>query len=285
MNTQRFFWIMMLLLLAACTRQQEVDEAMATLSPIQVLLVSTDFGVGQPRVSFAFFDGENVAQNVASVSLQVFPVDGGEAVWEGTAVSYTDYLIPYWVFYPELPTAGYWGVKTELTLTDGTTYSPGFVMETLAKTNAPALGAVAPPSENKTVFTESDLSKLSSGTDVNPALYQMTVAEAVKTGRPTVVGFVTPGLCQTRWCGPTLESVEAVQEAVGDEAANFIHIEVYDDFQALTLSAPMVEWGLATEPWVFVLDKDGRIVSRLSGPLSPTELQEQLAPLLSSGVG
>ncbi|MCB9434023.1 MAG: hypothetical protein H6668_18795 [Ardenticatenaceae bacterium] len=281
MKTQRFLWMMALLLLAACTRQQEVDDAMATLSPIQVLLVSTDFGVGQPRVSFALFDGENAAQNVASVALEVFPVDEGGAVWAGTAVSYTDYLIPYWVFYPELPSAGYWGVKTVLTMTDGTTYSPGFVMETLEKTAAPPLGAQAPLSENKTVFTEPDLSKLSSGTEVNPALYQMTVAEAVQTGLPTVVGFVTPGFCQTRWCGPTLESVEAVREAVGDEAANFIHIEVYDDFQALTLAAPMIEWGLTTEPWVFILDENGRIVARLSGPLSPTELQEQLAPLLS----
>lgn len=276
--------MMLVLLLAACGgRQQEVEEAMATLSPIQVVLVSTDFGVGQPRVSFALFDGEQVAQNVAGVALEVVPLDGGEVVWKGTAVAYSDYLIPYWVFYPELPTAGYWGVKALLTMADGTTYAPGFVMETVAETAAPPIGAVAPPSENKTVLTEPDLSKLSSGAEVNPALYQMTVAEAVQTGRPTVVGFVTPGFCQTRWCGPTLESVEAVQKTVGSEAANFIHIEVYDDFQALTLAAPMVEWGLTTEPWVFVLDKDGRIVARLSGPLSPTELQEQLAPLLGVG--
>lgn len=273
-----------LLLLAACSgRQQEVEEAMATLSPIQVLLVSADFGVGQPRVSFALFDGEQAAQNVAGVALEVVPLDGEEVVWAGTAVSYTDYLIPYWVFYPELPTAGYWGVKAVLTMADGTTYAPGFVMETVAKTAAPPIGAAVPPSENKTVFTEPDLSKLSSGTEVNPALYQMTVAEAVATGRPTVVGFVTPGFCQTRWCGPTLDSVEAVREAVGDEAANFIHIEVYDDFQKLTLAAPMVEWGLTTEPWVFVLDGAGRVAARLSGPLSPMELQEHLAPLLEVG--
>lgn len=272
----------MILLLAACSRQQEVDEAMATLSPLQVVLVSADFEVGQPRVSFALFDGTEVAQNVAAVALQVVPLDGGDVVWEGTAVSYSDYLIPYWVFYPELPSAGYWGVTAQLTLTDGTTYSPGFVMEALAATAGPLRGAMAPLSENKTVFSEPDLSKLSSGSEVNPALYQMTVAEAVTTGRPTVVGFTTPGLCQTRWCGPTLESVEAVRDVVGDEAANFIHIEVYDDFQELTLAAPMVEWGLTTEPWLFVLDADGRIVARLSGPVSPRELQEQLAPLLSS---
>jgi hypothetical protein len=63
----------------------------------------------------------------------------------------------------------------------------------------------------------------------------MTVAEAMENGRPTVVGFITPGLCQTQWCAPVLESVEAVRDNVGDAAANFIHIEVYEDFQNLTV--------------------------------------------------
>ena len=33
--------------------------------------VSTDFAVGTPRVSFALFDGEVAAENVASVELQL----------------------------------------------------------------------------------------------------------------------------------------------------------------------------------------------------------------------
>jgi len=42
----------------------------------------------------------------------------------------------------------------------------------------------------------------------------------------------------------------------------------------------MAEWGLDTEPWVFVLDADGKVVARFSGPLSPTELLASLEPLL-----
>jgi hypothetical protein len=107
----------------------------------------------------------------------------------------------------------------------------------------------------------------------------MTVAEAIDSGKPTVVGFLTPGLCQTKWCAPVLGSVEAVRAQTGD-AANFIHIEVYDDFQKLTLVPQMAEWGLETEPWVFVLDANGDVAAKFSGPLSPRELQEALAPLL-----
>ena len=110
----------------------------------------------------------------------------------------------------------------------------------------------------------------------------MTVAEAVANGRPTVVGFITPGLCQTQWCAPVLDSVAEVRHNVGDEAANFIHIEVYEDFQALTTVKEMAEWGLETEPWVFVLDANGRIAAKFNGPLSPQELAAALTPLLSN---
>jgi thiol-disulfide isomerase/thioredoxin len=107
----------------------------------------------------------------------------------------------------------------------------------------------------------------------------MTVAEAIASGRPTVVGFITPGLCQTRWCAPVLDSVEAVGAEVGEQA-NFIHVEVYEDFQELTVVDEMAEWGLTTEPWVFVLDEDGRVVARFNGPLSARELKAALTPLL-----
>jgi hypothetical protein len=201
-------------------------------------------------------------------------------VWTGQATNYNDYEIPYWVFYPELDEAGYWGMVADLTAADGTQSQADFYVELRPESASPAIGMVAPASQNRTLATEPDLLKLSSGNDPDPALYQMTVAEAVQTEKPTVVGFLTPGFCQTKWCAPVLETMEAVRAEVGDDAANFIHIEVYEDFQALTVVKEMAEWGLDTEPWVFVLDRDGRVAAKFSGPLSPRELQSALQPLL-----
>jgi hypothetical protein len=76
-----------------------------------------------------------------------------------------------------------------------------------------------------------------------------------------------------------LNSVATVRDAVGD-AANFIHIEVYEDFQALTYVPEMAEWGLETEPYVFVLDDEGRVTASLAGPVSPRELTQALEPVL-----
>ncbi len=64
------------------------------------------------------------------------------------------------------------------------------------------------------------------------------------------------------------------------EAANFIHIEVYKEFNPLTYADEMAEWHLQSEPWTFVLDEQGVVVDRFGGPLSANELTQALAPLL-----
>jgi hypothetical protein len=280
------FILIICLLLTACSGQAPVAEPTLPASSLQVVLVSADYAVGRPRVSFALFDGTEAADDVQGVTIRAVKLDeelkatDAPVVWSGEATNYSDYEIPYWVFYPELDEPGYWGMVANLRAADGTESEANFVVELRPESMSPAIGMVAPASQNRTLATEPDILKLSSGNDPDPALYQLTVAEAVNSGEPTVVGFLTPGFCQTKWCAPVLESVEAVRDEIGDEAANFIHIEVYEDFQALTVVKEMAEWGLETEPWVFVLDEDGRVAAKFSGPLSPRELQSALEPLL-----
>jgi hypothetical protein len=167
----------------------------------------------------------------------------------------------------------------EIDRANGSTVRADFLVEVQPDSAAPAVGAAAPASANRTLATEPDIALLTSANDPDPTFYQLTVADAIATGRPTVVGFLTPAFCQTKWCAPVLNSLEAARAETGD-AVNFIHIEVYDDFQKLTVVKEMAEWGLETEPWVFVLDGDGRVVARFSGPLSPEELLTALRPLL-----
>lgn len=273
-----FFALLVLFGLAACRPAAPPADG---VSPVQIQRLNADYAVGRPRVSFALFDGPGPLAGVRQVDVAAVPVDapGAEAQPPLTAVAYDDYEIPYWVVYPNLTHPGVWGLTAVVTLASGETLESQFLLPVTEESTAVPLGAAAPASQNRTLATEPDLHQLSSGNDPNPALYQMTVAEALATGRPTVVAFATPGLCQTRWCAPVLESVEAVQAEVGD-SANFIHIEVYEDFQALTWVPEMAEWGLETEPWVYVLDETGRVAAAFSGPLSPRELRQAVAALL-----
>lgn len=275
---------LLLLFMVGCSPTPPVDET-NTASPLQIILVSTDFAIGEPRISFAVFDGENAAADVNGIVVRA--VELGEDLsatdmapaWSGEATGYTDYEVPYWTIYPQLDRPGYWGMIAEIARADGSTTRADFVIEVQPASKSPAVGEVAPPSLNRTLATEPDITLISSASDPDPAFHQLTVADAVATGQPTVVGFLTPAFCQTKWCAPVLDSLKEARAETGD-AVNYIHIEVYDDFQNLTVVKEMAEWGLETEPWVFVLDGEGRIVARFSGPLSPAELLASLQPLL-----
>lgn len=266
--------------MVACGGAEEpvVEDA---VSPLQIVQMSADTAFGTPRIVFGLFDGPDPVSDAQSVSLSIVPVGEADAepIWHGPAENYSDYEVPYWIAIPILPSPGFWGVTADVVLADGRSVTSQFTIEAKAESSAVAVGEMAPLSQNRTLATEPDINKLSSGLDPDPAFYQLTVAEAVANNKPTVVGFITPGLCESKWCAPVLNSVATVRDAVGDKA-NFIHIEVYEDFQTLTYVPEMAEWGLETEPYIFILDDEGRVTASLAGPVSPRELTQALEPVL-----
>jgi hypothetical protein len=279
--TGQVFVALMLLFLMACGGTAVATPIPNAVSPLQITRMNTDTAVGTSRIVFGLFDGPDPVADAQSVSLSVAQVGetAVEPVWQGAAENYSDYEVPYWVAYPTLPTSGFWGVTAEVILADGRSVTSQFTIEARAESEAVAVGDLAPLSQNRTLATEPDINLLSSGNDPDPSFYQLTVAEAVASGKPTIVGFITPGLCETKWCTPVLNSMATVRDAVRD-TANFIHIEVYADFQALTYVPEMAEWGLVTEPYIFVLDNEGRVTASLAGPVSPRELTQALGQVL-----
>ena len=101
------------------------------------------------------------------------------------------------------------------------------------------------------------------------------IQQALKSGKPSVVSFATPGYCTSRLCAPVVNTLKTLVKQ--DQAQfNFIHIEVYKNFNPLVYADEMDEWHLTSEPWTFVLDAGGKIVARLGGPVSAHELQQIL---------
>ena len=89
---------------------------------------------------------------------------------------------------------------------------------------------------------------------------------------PVVLQFATPALCQTQVCGPVVDIAEQVRAENGD-GVNFIQQEIYVDNDVNKGFRPQVgEWGLPTEPWIFVIDRDGKVVERFEGAFSAEEL-------------
>jgi hypothetical protein len=94
-------------------------------------------------------------------------------------------------------------------------------------------------------------------------------------GRPLVVQFSTPAFCETRFCGPVLEVL--LQEVPAyEDRIDFVHIEVWQDFQLQQYREAMREWGLPSEPYTFFMGADGRVVARLEAIFSEEELRQAL---------
>jgi hypothetical protein len=90
---------------------------------------------------------------------------------------------------------------------------------------------------------------------------------------PVVLLFATPALCESRVCGPVVDVAQQVEHEVGD-GVNFIHMEVFNNNNGSDGYRPqLVEFGLRTEPWLFVIDRDGIVRSRIQGAFDASELE------------
>ncbi len=82
---------------------------------------------------------------------------------------------------------------------------------------------------------------------------------------PIVLLFATPQFCQSRVCGPVVDVAEQVKQEHGDEAA-FIHMEIFNDNDPGKGVRPQVRaFNLPSEPWLFTIDRQGRISSVIEG--------------------
>jgi hypothetical protein len=119
-------------------------------------------------------------------------------------------------------------------------------------------------------------------------MHYVSLDEALKNGKPTVVSFATPLLCSSRMCGPIVDEQLLVFQKVGKEKANSIHVEEFLPGPDLNpplprlenQSAPFSAWHLKTEPWVFVIDRKGLIRQAFAGPVVASQIVATLGPLL-----
>jgi hypothetical protein len=103
-------------------------------------------------------------------------------------------------------------------------------------------------------------------------MHQVDFADAVGK-QPIVLVFATPALCQSRVCGPVVD----VAQQVADEykgKADFIHMEVYNDNEISKGIRPQLRaFHLETEPWTFLIDRNGVIRNRIEGAYGVSELE------------
>jgi len=100
--------------------------------------------------------------------------------------------------------------------------------------------------------------------------------------KPIVLLFATPQFCESRVCGPVVDVAAQVQRDFGDEV-EFIHMEIYNDNDPAKGVRPQVrDFNLPSEPWLFVIDRNGIIHTEIEGAFGVGELTEAVQGVAGS---
>jgi hypothetical protein len=267
----------LLIALAACTTDPS-PPAPATAtgsSPVQVILANSQHVVGVNRFPIGIVrDGRSVRD--AKVRLKFFDLTSGEAVLksETDAPYFGDNLgeAGVYVAHANFDKAGEWGVEATVSETGGEPQTKRVAFTVLAQDPSPGVGDDAPRSKNLTLKdVNGDRTKLSSAVEDDSILHRINIADAVTNGKPSVILFATPRFCTTRTCGPSHQVVLSLAQNYADRV-NFIHVEVYKDFETFAPADAMAEWNLKTEPWLFFVNADGRIAAKFEGGITSKEI-------------
>jgi hypothetical protein len=149
----------------------------------------------------------------------------------------------------------------------------------LRRSSIPGVGDRPPRIQTPTAASVGgDLSKID--TRVPPdQMHEVDFAEALGK-KPIVLVFATPALCQSRVCGPVVDVAQQVADEYKGEA-DFIHMEVYNENNAAKGIRPQLEaFNLRTEPWTFLIDRNGVIRDRIEGAYGVFELEQAMKTIV-----
>jgi hypothetical protein len=297
---------------AACDFPVVEEEIDSQLLP---LVISSDLAIGENRFQVGLID-QATSQVVPDADLHFkficFDSEEGSVAFEqdATAVTLTKtYTHTHedgtvetheagetgaYTAYVDFDRAGVWGVEVTGTTADGTELEPATPKFSVNLTSfGLSVGDPAPQSVQTLASDVDDIKDIDTSVEPIEAQHTMTIADAVTSGKPTVIAFATPAFCQTQICGPVKEIFDDLYTDYGDRA-NFVHIEPYDvprmrsgdcEDLASCLSPVLDEWKLQYEPWVFIVDAEGNIAQKFDGVISKEEVEAALQATLSPGEG
>ena len=308
-----FVLLLLATLLAACG-QANAPAAPSTPAQSGQVLPAFAFSeavVGKNRIAIGLIrDNSPLNDPAAKVHLRFYNLDENnpQVKFENDATYYGEGLpAAFYVAYPTFDKAGNWGVEIQVRLAgQAEPSSTKQRLEVKQTSDVPNIGQPAVSAKTLTVKDVPDLSQISSGTNPDPAMYQISLDQALKNGKPTALLFATPAFCKTATCGPSLSVMQGLRKQYGDKV-NFIHVEVYkypfdksvlaqeqnyqkaakenrqmtDQEAYAGIAEPMVAWHLQSEPWLFLIDKQGVVAGRYEGGITKEEIGPAIEKLIA----
>jgi hypothetical protein len=314
-----FVFLTLAVLLAACGQSAAPAGSGSATAPNSTAAPAAGGGEVQPVFAFSeAVAGKNriaiglVRNNTplndpdAKVHLRFFNLDeqNPQVKFEADTAYYGQGLpAGFYVAYPNFDKPGNWGVEIQVALAGQAQPSVSRNrLEVKQSSEVPNIGQPAVSVKTPTAKDVPDIAQLSSGPNPDPAMYQISLDQALKNGKPTALLFATPAFCKTATCGPSLDVMQGLQKQYGQNV-NFIHVEVYkypfdqsvqlqekairergsltaEELQASFADA-MTAWRLQSEPWLFLIDKQGTVASRYEGGITKEEIGPALEKLIA----
>ena len=289
--------------LAACGSGStgSAGPASASAKPsILPQIVSSQQVVGPNRFVFSFLDpvsNKPVAAPDRTAAV-AFIAPGHDQ--PGTAVTGTftwgiEGAVGVYVSNVTFDAAGDWTAVFITQATGKPSEAIGVNFQVVDKATTIAVGQQAPASVTPTAAdVGGDIARIATDPTPSAAFYQVSVADAIKQGRPFVLVFATPALCQSKQCGPTLDVVKGVATTAPANVV-FINVEPYkltysegrlqpvlDASNQLQPVDAVSQWGLVSEPWVFTVDSKGIVRGSFEGIVGVDELKTAIAVIAGS---
>jgi hypothetical protein len=153
----------------------------------------------------------------------------------------------------------------------------GGIREVLVRERAatPSVGSPAYASATPTLASaHGRAAKITTSVPPDRNLLRYSIAESLRAHVPFVVTFATPRYCSSRACGPVVDVIDQTRRRFANTTAiRFIHVEIYRDNDPRKGENRWVrEWKLPSEPWTFLVGRDGRIKAKFEGSVSSREL-------------
>jgi hypothetical protein len=249
---------------------------------VSVVPGTEDFAPGPIRFSFLLIGNQGAPVNRPHVRVSVAtsndarPLAVTRAVLQPIGVPGVDVdrsdITELYVSHFRVPSAGKYvlGIET----LGARPVQAAFRLQVGAHPKAPAVGSKAIASDTPTIAsTHGNFRQLTTRTPPDTALLRYSVTDSLAAHVPFVVVFATPKFCTSRTCGPVVDVVDAARKQFARSDVRFIHVEVYkDNNPGLGFNQWFKQWHLPTEPWTFLVGKDGRIEQRFEGSVSVAEL-------------
>ncbi len=271
------------------------------------MVTTSELVVGQSRFAFGLMKAGKLLQS-AGVVLRLYALDRSEAKLSGEfAAIYQPIQMSrngaevhqhsdgtrhvhdsdsdvrgLYVAYINFPRAGEWGVQIAAPQRNGLSETASFTVTVVDAPTTPAIGTAAPRSRNLIATDVEDLRAIDTSSAPDPRLHQVRIADAIAQHKPQMIVFATPQFCTSRMCGPVVDIVRGLLPRYRDRVA-FTHQEIWQDFAEKKMFPTVEEWRLDTEPWIFVVDRDGIIRNKFEGLVTERELESALRQVVKLG--